>query len=87
MPPSPNDSNADTIANAIAGRFTYYLVPISLALPHIRDGTLVTLGVSTARRSTYVACVARLGSRRRRDRMQRRILRAVAGMRRIFSRV
>jgi tripartite-type tricarboxylate transporter receptor subunit TctC len=41
VPPSPNDSNADTIANAIAGRFTYYLVPIYLALPHIRDGTLV----------------------------------------------
>ena len=51
VPPSPNDSNADTIANAIAMRFTYYLVPISLALPHIHDGTLVALGVSTARRS------------------------------------
>jgi tripartite-type tricarboxylate transporter receptor subunit TctC len=37
VPPSPNDSNADTIANAIAGRFTYCLAPISLALPHIRD--------------------------------------------------
>ncbi|MDQ6435213.1 tripartite tricarboxylate transporter substrate-binding protein [Mesorhizobium sp. LHD-90] len=54
LPPSPNDSNADTIANAIAGRFTYYLVPISLALSHIRDGTLVALGVSTARRSTLL---------------------------------
>ena len=54
VPPSPNDSNADTIANAIAGRFTYCLAPISLALPHIRDGTLVALGVSTARRSTLL---------------------------------
>ncbi len=54
VPPSPNDSNADTIANAIASRFTYYLVPISVALPHIRDGTLVALGVSTARRSTLL---------------------------------
>jgi tripartite-type tricarboxylate transporter receptor subunit TctC len=54
MPPLPGDSNADTIANAIAGRFAYYLVPISLALPHIRDGTLVALGVSTARRSTLL---------------------------------
>src|SRR5713226_8015237 len=51
VPPLPSDSNADTIANAISGRFTYYLVPISLALPHICDGTLVALGVSTARRS------------------------------------
>jgi tripartite-type tricarboxylate transporter receptor subunit TctC len=54
VPPLPSDSNADTIANAIAGHFTYYLVPISLALPHIRDGTLVALGVSTARRSTLL---------------------------------
>jgi tripartite-type tricarboxylate transporter receptor subunit TctC len=54
VPPSPNDSNADTIANAIASRFTYCLVPISLALSHIRDGTLVALGVSTARRSTLL---------------------------------
>jgi tripartite-type tricarboxylate transporter receptor subunit TctC len=54
MPPLPSDSNADTIANAIAGRFAYYLVPISLALPHIRDGTLVALGVSTERRSTLL---------------------------------
>ena len=54
VPPSPSDSNADTIANAIAGHFTYYLVPISLGLPHIRDGTLVALGVSTARRSTLL---------------------------------
>lgn len=54
VPPTPSDSNADTIANAIAGRFTYYLVPISLALPHIRDGTLVALGVSTAWRSTLL---------------------------------
>ena len=54
VPPSPNDSNADMIANAIAMRFTYCLVPISLALPHIGDGTLVALGVSTARRSTLL---------------------------------
>jgi tripartite-type tricarboxylate transporter receptor subunit TctC len=54
VPPSPSDSNADTIADAIAGRFTYYLVPISLAVPHIRDGSLVALGVSTARRSTLL---------------------------------
>jgi tripartite-type tricarboxylate transporter receptor subunit TctC len=54
VPPSPNDSNADTTANAIAARFAYCLLPISLALPHIRDGTLVALGVSTARRSALL---------------------------------
>jgi tripartite-type tricarboxylate transporter receptor subunit TctC len=54
VPPLPGDAIVDTIASAIAGRFTYHLVPISLALPHIRDGTLVALGVSTARRSTLL---------------------------------
>jgi len=57
VPPSPNESNADTTANAIAARFTYCLLPISLALPHIRDGTLVALGVSTAQRSTLLPAV------------------------------
>lgn len=54
VPALPTDSNADTIANAIAGRTTYYMAPISLALPAIRDGKLVALGVSTARRSTLL---------------------------------
>jgi tripartite-type tricarboxylate transporter receptor subunit TctC len=54
LPPSPDDSNAGTVANAIAGRFAYCLLPISLALPHIHDGILVALGVSTARRSTLL---------------------------------
>jgi tripartite-type tricarboxylate transporter receptor subunit TctC len=54
VPPWSNESNADTIANAIEARFTYYLAPISLALPYIRDGSLVALGVSTARRSTLL---------------------------------
>jgi tripartite-type tricarboxylate transporter receptor subunit TctC len=54
VPPSPNDSIADTVANAIARRFTYCLVPISIVLPSVHDGTLVALGVSTARRSTLL---------------------------------
>jgi tripartite-type tricarboxylate transporter receptor subunit TctC len=51
VPPAPHESNAETIVSAVTGRFTYYLVPISLALPHIRDGTLVALGVTTIGRS------------------------------------
>jgi tripartite-type tricarboxylate transporter receptor subunit TctC len=51
VPARPADSNADTIANAIAGRTTYYMAPISLALPQIRDGKLVALGVTTKQRS------------------------------------
>jgi tripartite-type tricarboxylate transporter receptor subunit TctC len=54
VPPLPTDSNADMIANAVAGRFAFAFAPIPLALPHIRDGTLVALGVSTARRSTVL---------------------------------
>jgi tripartite-type tricarboxylate transporter receptor subunit TctC len=53
-PPRPSDSNADVLANAAAGRFTYYMAPVSLVLPQIRDGNLVALGVSTARRSTLL---------------------------------
>jgi len=54
VPPLPTDSNADMIANAVAGRFAFAFAPIPLALPRIRDGTLVALGVSTARRSTVL---------------------------------
>ena len=53
-PPRPSDSAADVLANAVAGRFTYYMAPVSLVLPQIRDGNLVALGVSTARRSTLL---------------------------------
>ena len=53
-PPRPSDSNADVLANAVAGRFTYYMAPVALVLPQIQDGSLVALGVSTARRSTLL---------------------------------
>ena len=42
------------IAGTIAGRTAYMLAPISLALPEIRDGKLLALGVTTARRSTLL---------------------------------
>jgi len=45
---------ADAIADTIAGRITYWLSPISLALPHIREGRLLALGVSSARRSSVL---------------------------------
>ncbi len=54
VPPLPTDSNANMIANVIAGRITYCMAPISLARPAIQDGRLVALGVTTARRSTLV---------------------------------
>ena len=54
VPPHPTDSNANAVANAIAGRFTYCMLPIGLALPAIRDDQLVALGVTTVRRSSLL---------------------------------
>ena len=54
MPPKPTDAIADVIAGTIEGRTTYMMAPISLALPQIRDGKLIALGVTTARRSTLL---------------------------------
>ena len=54
VPPKPTDAIADLIAGTIAGRTTYMMAPISLALPQIRDGKLLALGVTTARRSTLL---------------------------------
>jgi tripartite-type tricarboxylate transporter receptor subunit TctC len=36
----------------MAGRVTYFFSPISAALPNVREGKLVALGVSTSRRSS-----------------------------------
>jgi len=36
----------------MTGRVTYFFSPISAALPNIREGKLVPLGVSTAKRSS-----------------------------------
>src|SRR3979411_180945 len=48
VPARQGDAIVDTIANAVAGRTDYLLAPIELALPQIRDGKLLALGVSTA---------------------------------------
>jgi tripartite-type tricarboxylate transporter receptor subunit TctC len=54
VPPNPTDSNANAVANAIAGRFTYCMLPIGLALPAIRADQLVALGVTTVGRSSLL---------------------------------
>ena len=54
MPPQPTDAIADVLAGTIEGRTTYMIAPISITLPHIRDGKLLPLGVTTARRSTLL---------------------------------
>lgn len=49
--PGVADSMSDVIAGTAAGRTEYAMSPISFAAPHLEDGGLVALGVSTVRRS------------------------------------
>ena len=52
VPARGSDAIADIILNTIAGRTDYALSPIPTTLPHIRAGSLLPLGVSSARRSS-----------------------------------
>ena len=54
VPAQPADTIADVIANAVAGRITYLLAPIQLALVEIRAGNLRALGVTTTTRSALL---------------------------------
>jgi tripartite-type tricarboxylate transporter receptor subunit TctC len=54
MPPRPDDAIADLIANAVAGRTTYMMAPIQLALADIRAGRLRALGGTTKKRSSLL---------------------------------
>ena len=47
----PYKGGAEAIHDTIAGRLTFTFNTITLALPHIRDGRVVVLGVSSAQRS------------------------------------
>jgi tripartite-type tricarboxylate transporter receptor subunit TctC len=50
----PGGAIADVIANTVAGRTTYMMAPIALALADIRAGKLRALGVSTKKRSSLL---------------------------------
>jgi len=52
--PRPTDAISEVLAGTIEGRTTYMFAPISITLAPIRDGKLIPLGVSTARRSTLL---------------------------------
>ena len=41
-------------ADAIAGRVTYWFPPIAVALPQVREGRLLAVGMSSARRSSLL---------------------------------
>jgi tripartite-type tricarboxylate transporter receptor subunit TctC len=57
VPPQPTDAIADIVAGTIEGHITYVIAPISIVLPHIRNGELLPLGVTTARRSALLPLV------------------------------
>ncbi len=48
----PYKGTPEALSDAMAGRITYFFSPISAALPLVRDGRLVALGVTSAKRST-----------------------------------
>ncbi len=50
-PPKSGEAITDVIANTVAGRATYMMAPIQLALGDIRAGKLRALGVTTKSRS------------------------------------
>ena len=52
--PALGDSIVDVVAKVAGGVIDYVLSPISIATPYLEDGTLVALGVSTARRSPWL---------------------------------
>ena len=54
VPAQPGEAIADVIASAVAGRTTYIMAPIQLALVEIRAGNLRALGVTTEKRSSLL---------------------------------
>jgi tripartite-type tricarboxylate transporter receptor subunit TctC len=48
----PYKGTPEALTDTMAGRVSYFFSPISAALPNIREGKLVALGVSTAKRSS-----------------------------------
>jgi tripartite-type tricarboxylate transporter receptor subunit TctC len=54
VPHVPYKGTPEALTDTIAGRITYFFSPISAALPHIRDGKLVALGVSSTKRSSVL---------------------------------
>jgi tripartite-type tricarboxylate transporter receptor subunit TctC len=48
----PFKGGAEALTEVIAGRVDYYFCPIATALPHIRDGRLLALAVSSPQRAS-----------------------------------
>jgi tripartite-type tricarboxylate transporter receptor subunit TctC len=50
----PYKGTPEALTDTIAGRVTYYFSPISAALPYVREGKLVALATSAAKRSSLL---------------------------------
>src|SRR5207244_13037046 len=48
----PFKGGSEALTEVIAGRVEYYFCPIATALPHIRDGRLLGLAVSSPQRAS-----------------------------------
>ena len=48
----PYKGTPEALTDTMTGRITYFFSPISAALPHVKEGKLAALGVSTAKRSS-----------------------------------
>ncbi len=60
LPPEAGESIADVVAKTVAGRADYQMAPIEIAVPHLRDGSLVALGATTIRKSALLPDVPTL---------------------------
>ena len=56
----PYKGTPEALTDTMTGRITYFFSPISAALPHVKEGKLVALGVSTAKRSSVLPNVPTL---------------------------
>jgi len=50
----PYKGTPEALTDTMTGRVTYFFAPISAALPHVKEGKLVALAVSTAKRSSVL---------------------------------
>ena len=60
----PYKGTPEALTETMTGRITYFFSPISAALPNVREGKLVALGVSTAKRAStlpHVPTIAESG--------------------------
>jgi len=62
----PYKGTPEALSDAMAGRITYFFSRISAALPFVKDGKLVALAVSTAKRSAARSSAWRCSPRARR---------------------